>query len=111
MEIKKMQKNVVDNSERYGKDYDVKIDSEYALMKLFEEVGELSEAILTLKKGNRPEKRVSEKEAKDNIAKELADIIGIALLNADILGVDVEKDFKDKWIARLNERISREKRR
>ena len=39
MDFKELQSKVVQNAMDYGKKYDVKIDEEFALLKLYEEVG------------------------------------------------------------------------
>jgi NTP pyrophosphatase (non-canonical NTP hydrolase) len=32
------------------------------------------------------------------LADELADIIGLAIINADLFGIDLEKAIKEKWL-------------
>jgi len=39
MEFKDIQQKVVENAICYGKEYNVKIDQDFALIKLYEEVG------------------------------------------------------------------------
>ena len=52
------------------------------------------------KKKSRPEKFVDERVSKDMVAKELADVIGMAVFVADVLDIDVEKALQKKWINR-----------
>jgi len=97
MEFKKLQDKIVQNAMNYGKKYNVQIDENFALLKLYEEVGELAQAVLIHRKKSRPEKHVSEEVSK-KIAKELADIIGLAIVNAYLLGIDLEEAIDKKWI-------------
>jgi NTP pyrophosphatase (non-canonical NTP hydrolase) len=97
MEFKELQNKVVRNALNYGKKYHVKIDEDFALLKLYEEVGELAQAVLIQ---SRPEKHVSEKISKKELAKELADVIGMVIVNAHLLGIDLEEAINKKWIDR-----------
>ncbi|MBI5077430.1 pyrophosphatase [Candidatus Falkowbacteria bacterium] len=98
MDFKELQKKVVENAINYGKKYSVKIDEDFALLKLYEEVGELAQAVLIHRKKSRPEKHVSEEISKKEVAKELADVVGMAIVNAYLLGIDLEKAIDKKWI-------------
>jgi NTP pyrophosphatase (non-canonical NTP hydrolase) len=98
MKFKDIQQKVVENAIRYGKEYNVKIDEDFALIKLYEEVGELSQAILIHRKKSRPEKHVAENVSKREVAKELADVVGMAIVNAHLLNIDLEDAIDKKWI-------------
>ena len=98
MEFKEMQKKVIQNALNYGERFNIEIESEFAVLKLIEEVGEFTEALLTLKSKNRPEKLLPEVEAKKKVEQELADIVGMAIVNAHVLNIDIEKALYDKWI-------------
>jgi len=98
MEFNDIQARVIENANRYGKKYNINIDEQFALIKLYEEVGEFSQAILIHRKKSRPEKHVSEDVSKKELAKELADIVGMAIVNAHLLGIDLEKAICEKWI-------------
>jgi NTP pyrophosphatase (non-canonical NTP hydrolase) len=87
-------KNAEDYSERFG----VKIDHDFAVLKLFEEDGEYAQAVIVHKKKSRPEKFISEEEAKKQLGEELVDIIGMAIINADLFSIDIEKSLKEKWL-------------
>jgi NTP pyrophosphatase (non-canonical NTP hydrolase) len=100
MKFKDIQKGVVENALRYGKEYNVKIDEDFALIKLYEEVGEFSQAVLIHRKKSRPEKLVSEDISKRELAKELADVVGMAMVNAHLLGIDLEEVIYKKWISK-----------
>ena len=100
MEFKTLQDGVINNATKYGKKYNVKIDEDFALIKLYEEVGEFSQAVLIHRKKSRPEKHVAENISKKEVAKELADVVGMAIVNAHLLGIDLEEAIDKKWISR-----------
>ena len=89
---------VVQNAIDYGNKYNVSIDAEFSFLKLIEEVWEFSQARLIYEKKSRPEKFVDDSIAKDEMAKELADVVGMAFVNAHVLGIDLEKALHIKWI-------------
>lgn len=98
MEFKKLQKKVIANAEDYGKKYNVKIDEDFALFKLYEEVGELAQSVLIHRKKCRPEKYLPEEKSKEELAKELADVLGMVIVNAHLLDIDLEEAINNKWI-------------
>lgn len=98
MDFKELQNKVVQNALNYGKKYNVQIDEDFALLKLYEEVGELAQAVLIHRKKSRPEKHVSEESSKKELAKELADVVGMAIVNAYLLDIDLEEAIDNKWI-------------
>ena len=98
MDFKELQDKVVKNALNYGKKYKVKIDEDFALLKLYEEVGEFAQAVLIHRKKSRPEKHVSKEISKNELSKELADIVGISIVNAHLLGIDLEDAIDKKWI-------------
>ena len=100
MEFKEIQEKVIANAKRYGEKHNIKIDEEFAVLKLFEEVGEFSQALLIHKKKSRPEKYLSEEESKKELAKELADVFGMVIVNAYLLNIDLEEAVIKKWITR-----------
>lgn len=102
MNFKELQNKIVQNALDYGKRYGIKIDEDFALLKLYEEVGELAQAVLIHRKMSRPEKHVSEEVSKKELAKELADVVGMAIVNAHLLGIDLEEAIDKKWINKKN---------
>ena len=98
MDFKELQEKVVQNALSYGQRHNVKIDEEFALIKLFEEMGEFAQAMLIHKKKCRTIKLVSEEVSKKELSKELADVVGMAIVNAHILGIDLEDAIDKKWI-------------
>jgi len=98
MELQDLQKKIIQNAERYGHKFSIKIDKEFCILKLIEEIGELAEAILTYEKKSRPEKLTSNKNSKSQIAKELADILGMTIVTANNFDIDLEEALNEKWI-------------
>ncbi len=100
MNFQTLQECIVQNAMRYGKEFNVTVDEEFALLKLYEEVGEFTQALITHRKMSRPEKHLPEAESKKEVAKELADVVGFAILNAHLLGIDLEEAIDKKWISK-----------
>ncbi len=100
MDFNELQNKMVKNLMNYGKNYKIQIDEDFALLKLYEEVGEFAQAVLVHRKKSRPEKYLTEEKAKEELGKELADIIGMTIVNAHLLEIDLEKAIIDKWIDR-----------
>lgn len=101
MEFRELQEKVVANAMNYGKKCNIEIDEDFALLKLYEEVGEFAQAVLIHRKKSRPEKHVSEEISKRELGKELADVVGMAIVNAHLLGIDLEEAIEKKWINNL----------
>lgn len=98
MDFATLYTQVVNNALNYGIKYQVDIDAEFANMKLVEEMGEFAQALLIYRHKSRPEKFLPDAEAKEEVAKELADVVGMAFVNAHVLGIDLEQALKKKWI-------------
>ena len=98
MDFKQIQDKIVKNAIEYGKKYNIEIDEDFALLKLYEEAGELAQAILIHRKKCRREKYVSEEVSKNELAKELADVMGMVVVNAYLLGIDLMDAIDKKWI-------------
>lgn len=101
MEFKEIQKKVIANGESYGKRYNIEIDEDFALFKLYEEVGELAQSVLVHRKKCRPEKFLPEEESKKELAKEFADVLGMLIISAHLLGIDLEDALDKKWINKV----------
>lgn len=98
MEFQEIEKKVLVNAKNYSEHFKVEIDLDFALLKLSEEVGEFAQAVLIHLKKSRPEKFLPENQSKKLVAEELADIVGMVMVNADLLGVNLEQAIVDKWI-------------
>jgi len=102
MEFKDLQNKITQNAFDYGKKYNIEIDKDFAILKLYEEVGEFAQAVLIHKKKSRPEKYISEEKAKEEVAKELADVMGMIMVNAHLLDIDLEEALEKKWFKKEN---------
>ncbi len=100
MEFREIQKKVVQNALNYGEQFKVTIDKNFAFLKFIEEVGEFAQALLIHEKKSRPEKFVDAEKSKKELAKELADVIGMAIVNAHLLDIDIESALEEKWITK-----------
>ena len=98
MEFNEIKKGVYKNAKKYGEKYDIEIDEEFVMLKLFEEMGEFSEALLTYKNKSRPDKQLPQKESEEELTKELADVVGMAMVVAKVYDLDLEKAIKKKWL-------------
>lgn len=98
MDFDRLQEKVVANATQYGKKYNVEIDEDFAILKLYEEIGEYAQAILIHRKKSRPEKHLPEAESKQEVAKELADVVGMAIVNAHVMDIDLLTALKEKWV-------------
>ncbi|HOY55995.1 MAG TPA: MazG nucleotide pyrophosphohydrolase domain-containing protein [bacterium] len=78
----------------------IKINDDYLVLKLTEELGEFVQSYLIHKKRCRPEKYLSAHDSQKTISKELADVLGIIFVIAKILKIDVEEALVKKWITR-----------
>ncbi len=98
MTFKELQQALLKVAEGYGKAHGIDIDQDFALLKLYEEVGEFAQAVLIHRKKSRPEKHTSEEASKQMMADELADIIGLAVMNANLFEIDLEEALERKWL-------------
>lgn len=98
MNFKTLEQKIVKNAFDYGKRHQIKIDQEFAAVKLFEEVGEFAQALLIQQKKCRESKFVSQEMSKKELGKEIADVIGMAIINAHLLGINLEEAIDKKWI-------------
>lgn len=101
MEFNELQEKIIKVEEKYGRWNKIDIDQEYALNKLYEEVGEFAQSWLIHRKKCRPSKIISELESKKMLAEELADIIGITIYNAHLLDINLEQAIEAKWFKYL----------
>jgi NTP pyrophosphatase (non-canonical NTP hydrolase) len=101
MTFNEMQQGVMDVAEQYSAKYGITIDQDFALLKLYEEMGEFAQSVLIHRKKSRPEKHATEQETKEMVAHELADIVGLAIINANLFGIDLQQALEDKWFSKI----------
>lgn len=81
----------------YSRRFGVEQDDDWHILKLSEEVGELTQAYL-MRIGKARDKGLTDAELDANFAGEVADVIGQALLIARRFGVDVMPALERKWL-------------
>jgi NTP pyrophosphatase (non-canonical NTP hydrolase) len=100
MEIKQLQKQASKVFVKNLKRDKIENSADYLLLKLSEEVGEFVQSYLLHKKRCRPAKYLPIKVSKREMSKELSDVLGLVLVIAEKLKIDVEEALVKKWITR-----------
>ena len=98
MTINQLIKEITKNAEWYANKFDVKVDKEFAAYSLVKEIGQVAEARLINQGKSIPSKRLNTEDAKERMTQELVDIIAMAIINADLYDIDIEKAIRQKWI-------------
>lgn len=97
MQFSELQTEINKNMDRYSQHNNITVDENWAVLKLLEELGEFSQSIIIHRKQSRPEKYLPETESKEEIAKELADVVGMAIVCAKLFDIDLEEALSKKW--------------
>ncbi len=100
MEIKELQDKIFKVSLKNSKRDNIKVDDDYLVLKLTEELGEFVQSYIVHKKRCRPEKYLSVQKSKKELAKELSDVLGLVFVIAKTLNIDIEEALVKKWITR-----------
>lgn len=100
MDLNTLTKKVIMVSDQYVKNCNIKRDEDWYILKLHEELGELTQNYLsyTLRGKTR---NLTQEELKKNISSELADVLGQVLLFANYHNIDLEKSIEEKWFSYL----------
>jgi NTP pyrophosphatase (non-canonical NTP hydrolase) len=98
MQFSELQNEINKNMDRYATQHNVTVDENWAVLKLLEELGEFSQSIIIHRRQSRPEKYLPEAESKEEVAKELADVVGMAIVCAKLFDIDLEQALSKKWI-------------
>lgn len=98
MQLSGITKKVRGIMAQYGKTFDVDIDSDWYVMKLQEELGELTQKYLMMT-GRTRRKPANKKVAKKEFSNEIADVLCLTLLLADRCKVKLEDSIQTKWYA------------
>lgn len=100
MELNKLQTEIakifLNNAKRDG----LKVDEDYLVMKISEELGEFVQSYLVHKKRCRPQKYLEPKDSHREMSKELSDVVGLAFVLSKTLKIDLEEALVKKWITR-----------
>jgi NTP pyrophosphatase (non-canonical NTP hydrolase) len=97
MNLKQLADEVEAVSDIYARKYAIDRTDTWYLLKLQEEVGELTQAFL-MKTGQARDKGRSAAELDDDFRAEIADVLCQVLLLARYHGVDLEAAVADKWL-------------
>lgn len=100
MNLKEISEQLGKVSDIYAQKFGINRDNDWFLLKLQEEMGELSAAYLKLTQRARVGTD-SKEELEKNLNDEIADVMALTILFARNRGVDVEKAIKDKWFQYL----------
>lgn len=92
MNLKDLQSDVLRISDIYAREYNIDRDRDWALLKLQEELGELTKEHLNAsgRARGKPDARA--------LADEAADVLGMLLIYCDSAGIDLEQAMSDKWL-------------
>ncbi|MFF3440132.1 MazG nucleotide pyrophosphohydrolase domain-containing protein [Streptosporangium sp. NPDC002721] len=97
MDLRQLTDEVEAVSSTYALKHGIIRDDTWFLLKLQEEVGELTQAFL-MRSGQARDKGCSPEELESNFRSELADVLSQVLLMARHHGVDLEAEIERKWM-------------
>jgi len=101
MDIDQVSQAVERVSQRYAEKFNIERDATWFLLKLQEEVGELTQCYLMLS-GQARTKGKSTEEIRSDFREEVADVFCQTLLLAKFYGIDLEKEVEEKWLRWMN---------
>ncbi len=100
MNLKEITENLQRVSDTYAEKFRIRRDEDWFILKIQEELGELSAAHLKMtdraRKGN-----LSPEELHKNLQDEIGDVLALTLLYAKHRGIDAEKALREKWFQYL----------
>lgn len=101
MNLKTLIQKIEKVSALYSKKFNISRDKLWYLLKLQEEMGELTQAYLSMS-GRARHKNKTPSEMKADFEHEIADVLCHVLLLAESEGVDLKKAIDEKWLKRLS---------
>jgi NTP pyrophosphatase (non-canonical NTP hydrolase) len=107
MDLKQLTEEVEAVSRTYAERNGFERDATWLLLKLQEEVGELTQAFLRKTGQGRAKGRTPE-EIETSFRSELADVLGHVLLLARHQGIDLQAEVESKWLSRNPDWVRRE---
>ncbi|WP_433295967.1 hypothetical protein ACQPZQ_14775 [Pseudonocardia sp. CA-142604] len=99
MDLRELTAQVERVSRQYAAEFGIERTSDWQIMKLHEEVGELTQAHL-MRQGQARSKGLSAAELDAKFAAEIADVLCHTLLIARHHHIDVQSEVERKWLAR-----------
>jgi NTP pyrophosphatase (non-canonical NTP hydrolase) len=100
MDLRRLSDDVETISQRYAEVHSFRRDDAWFLLKLQEEVGELTQAFL-MRSGQARAKGLSPEQLEANFGAEFADVLCQLLLMARNHDIDLEAEVERKWLYRL----------
>lgn len=100
MNLKEITEQLSKVSDIYAEKFQIHRDDDWFVLKIQEELGELTSAHLKLTQRARAGEE-SKKALEANLKDEVADVIAMTMLFAKHKGIDVEQAIKDKWFQYL----------
>jgi NTP pyrophosphatase (non-canonical NTP hydrolase) len=100
MDLRQLTDDVETISQRYAEVFNFERDDAWFLLKLQEEVGELTQAFL-MRRGQARSKGLTPDELEAGFRAEIADVLCQLLLMARHYEVDVAAEVERKWLYRL----------
>jgi NTP pyrophosphatase (non-canonical NTP hydrolase) len=97
MPLSELMNEVEQVSQKYAATFGIERDSDWFILKLQEELGELIQSYLMMI-GQARAKDKSPEQLRADFNKEVADVFGHVLLLAKHHNVDLDKEVKDKWL-------------
>jgi NTP pyrophosphatase (non-canonical NTP hydrolase) len=97
MDIRDLERRIKASSLAYGETYGIDVSSkDYIALKLAEEAGEVAKAYVR-HTGRSRRGRLDPAKSRHELGRELADLIGMALIMAHDHGVDIEAMLIESW--------------
>jgi NTP pyrophosphatase (non-canonical NTP hydrolase) len=93
-------------SSRYAERYGIRRDIEWCLLKLAEELGELTQA--HLQRTGQARREFHDAEMTERFEDEMADVLGQLLVLAKLSGADLDAALSRKWLRWHPSRMSEE---
>jgi len=97
MDLQSLQRDVEAVSEFYARRHDIDRTDDWPILKLHEEVGELTQAYLA-RAGQARDKGRSPGELETDFRAEMADVLAQVLLLAERFNVDLVSEVDQKWL-------------
>lgn len=100
MNLKEISDQLGKVSDLYAQKFSIRRDEDWFVLKMQEELGELTAAHLKLTQRARLGTQ-TQAELEKNLQDEIADVLALTLLYAKFRGVDAEQALKNKWFKYL----------
>lgn len=96
-QLENLKNEIIKVSNLYSQNFNIERDKDWYILKLQEEMGELSKAYINYT-GRGKNK---DGDFKKELIEELADVFAHLVLLCDSLGVDIDKAIQQKWLRHL----------